>query len=456
MYIPRRSLLQETLFFSKPLSTGNNIKMLSTSQKLFFCGTLLSVATLLHATPAVNKSAVKASAQMIDLRVAVNNAFRHNPELKSFVYELKSQQGLESQAGMAASPELNVVVEDVLGSGRYSAARRAQLTLNIGWVLEGDIRQAYASEAQASTATASTELNIKRMDVAAETARLYLICLAYQAGAVNAEKTLKLAQETVIAVKKRVRAGKTTQAELSRAKADLAKQQLESEDLEHKLTSALHMLAAQWGELSPSFAYVEGDILSMPVPLSFAVLNNHLQQSPGFLRLLAAQQLQQAQLTLAESQANPEWQLRLGLRHFELTKDQALVAGISIPFGERARNRGRIAAARESLSQNLALQDELKVRFTTTLFVLFEELQHSLHRVETYRDQIIPRLETALAQTRRAYDLGRYSYLEWRSVQQELLDARTALIDDSINAHLKIIEIERLSGVSMLLPVGEK
>jgi outer membrane protein, heavy metal efflux system len=429
--------------------------MLSKSKNLFLGYTLL-FSSFAHAEMSENKGRFITGSHSIDLRDAITKTFEHNPVLKSFGYQLKAQQGLELQAGMAASPELNFIVEDALGTGDFKRAKKAQLTLNIGWVLEGKIRQGYIDEARAGTASLSTEANIQRLDVAAETARVYLICLAHQARLINADKTLDLANETVAAVAKRVVAGKTPEAELERAKAELAKRQLDREDLEHQLISSIHLLAAQWGETYPEFTSVEGDILHLPTPLSFEALKDRLEQSPDFLRLLSDKRLRQARLNLAESQSKPAWRVNLGLRHFKFTNDQAMVAGISVPFGERARNTGRITAARERLSQNQVLQDELKVRFETTLFVLFQELQHSLHRIDAYRNEIIPRLETALKQTRRAYDLGRYSYFEWRSVQAEVLNARTSLIEGSIATHLKVIEIERLTGVSMMPPAHNK
>ncbi len=423
--------------------------MLSRSKNLFFSYSLLLCNTFIHAEAGPDNAS-------INLHHAINNTFEHNPALKSLHYQLRAQQGLEQQASFAASPELNFLVEDSLGTGNFKGTDRTQATLSISWVVEGEIRQGFIDEAHAGTLSLSSEINIRRLDAAAETARLYLTCLAHQARMINADKSLKLANETVSAVQKRVVAGKTPEAELARAEAERAKKQLDREALEHQLNSTVHLLAAQWGETHPDFTLVEGDIFKLPAPLPFEALKSRIEQNPDFLRLLSDKRLRQAQLKLMQSQSNPQWRVNFGLRHFEFSNDQALIAGISIPFGERTRNTGRISAAREKLSQTHALQDELRVRIETTLFVLSQQLQHSMHRITTYREQVIPRLETAFEQTRRAYNLGRYSYLEWRSVQTELLNARTSLIEDSINAHLKIIEIERLTGVSVIQPVESR
>jgi len=395
---------------------------------------------------------VSAVVNSLNLHDAITKTFEHNPALRSFAYQLKAQEGRALQAGMSASPELDLTVEDAFGKGDFEGTDRAQTTLSIGWVIEGDIRQGYIDIAHAGSLALTAQANFKRLDSAAETARLYFTILETQAHQSNANETVALAEETVLAVKKRVSAGKSPEAELARAQAEAAYSLLRREDVEHELSSAIHLLAAQWGETQPKFSRVEGDIFSLPTTMSFETLKTYLEKSPEFSHLLSEKRLKQAELTFAEAQNGSEWRVNLGVRRYELTGDQALVAGITIPFGERSRNAGRINEARANLSQMQAKEDELRVRFETVLYVLYQELQHGFHRADTYRNKIIPRLEKALKQTRRAYDLGRYSYLEWRTVQAELLDARTALLETSIDTHLKAIEIERLTGVRITQP----
>ncbi len=413
---------------------------------------LLICMGLFFSTPLRAESSLNTEPHTINLRGAIATTFAHNPALRSFSYQLRGQDGRELQAGLATSPEVSFLLEDALGTGVFEGTDNAKATLSIGWVLEGEVRQGYMDVARAGTLSLTAESNIKRLDVAAETARLYLICLANQSRLINAKKTVELAKETVLAINKRVVAGKTPEAELSRAKAEVARRQLDHEDIEHELSSAIHLLAAQWGDTSPDFTRVEGSITVLHDTVSYEVLRTQLEQSPEFTRLLSDKRLKQAELKLAESQSSSNWRVNLGISHFETFNDQALVAGITIPFGERSRNTGRITEARENLSQTAAKEDELRVRFETSLYVLYQELQHSMHRIDAYRNDIIPQFEKAFKETSRAYNLGRYSYFEWHSVQSDLLDARSALVEDSIDAHLKVIEIERLTGVSMTQP----
>jgi len=422
---------------------------------------LVGLALLAFCTwPAADGSVSTAQKNMhphgIGLQDAINKTLNHNPALKSLAYQLKAQRGRELQAGLSASPEFSLTLEDALGTGGFTGLDRMQATMGISWVVEGRIRQGYKEEAHARTLSLITDVDSKRLDAAAQTARLYLTCLANQARLGNAARNLELANETVKAVSQRVVAGRTSEAELARAEADREKKRLYREGLEHLLKSDIRLLAAQWGETDPGFTHVEGNILHVPNPMPFEVLKKRIEQSPAYLRLMADRRLKESRLRLEESRSRPEWKLNLGIRHFELSDDQAIVAGVAIPFGERARNPGNISAAREDLRQTQAIQAKMRVQLEARLFTLSQALQHSLHQADAYRERVIPRLETALEQTRRAYELGRYSYLEWRSVQAELLDARNALLESSFDAHLKIIEMERLTGISLIQPPGSK
>jgi cobalt-zinc-cadmium efflux system outer membrane protein len=48
-----------------------------------------------------------------------------------------------------------------------------------------------------------------------------------------------------------------------------------------------------------------------------------------------------------------------------------------------------------------------------------------------------------------AYERGRYSYQEWQAAQSELLNAKEEYLEAMINAHIYVIEIERVTGVQV-------
>jgi cobalt-zinc-cadmium efflux system outer membrane protein len=407
---------------------------------------------MLFSTIASAESGLVGDGQMIGLNEAVARTLARNPELVAFGHQFQAQDGRVLQAGLAPNPELSLTVENVLGTGEFTGIDGAETTLSIAWVLEHGVRQRRIETARAGISLLDVEADIMRLDAAAETARLFLSCLSNQAQMINAGEAVRLAQETVGAVNKRVQAGKSPQAELARARAELARLKLNQEDFEHELLSASRRLAAQWGETGPGLKRVNGEILSLPITDSFETLKTRIDRNPDIARFLSKQRVDEAELRLAEAQRRQNWRVSVGVRRHEITDDEALLANLTVPLMLRNRNQGRIAEAQANLAQTNADAIAARIRNETLLFVIFQELQHSLHRAKTFRDDVIPQLEQALADTRNAYELGRYSYFEWYTVQKDMLEARRALVEASVDAHKNTIEIERLTGVRIAQP----
>ena len=187
----------------------------------------------------------------------------------------------------------------------------------------------------------------------------------------------------------------------------------------------------------------------LPALVSFDHLLSLIDSNPDIERYTFEQHLHEAELRLAEARAKPSWSVTAGVRRFELTNDQAFVAGMSIPLTTRNRNQGGIAKAQANLMRTDADRETIRLRIETQLFSLHQELNHSLHRANALGEEIIPRSELAFSETQKAYLLGRYRYSELRTVQAELFDAQMGLIEASIDAHRNVIEIERLIGATL-------
>jgi cobalt-zinc-cadmium efflux system outer membrane protein len=85
-----------------------------------------------------------------------------------------------------------------------------------------------------------------------------------------------------------------------------------------------------------------------------------------------------------------------GWRRYELTDDNALVGGITIPLAVRDRNEGRIAAARAEVARTTAEVEATRLEVETTLFVLYQELKHDFEVSGRLAREVIPRIGTAV------------------------------------------------------------
>ena len=388
----------------------------------------------------------------LSLAEAIQRTFNNHPDLQSYQYQLEAQRGVEIQAGLSKKPVVELNIEDALGNGEFSGLDNAQTTLSVSWILDQQITQKRTAVASRGLDLIETELKIKQLDMAVQTAGYFLTALSYQESEMIAKRGISLAKETVSEVKKRVNIGKTPLAELYRAEAELAKRQLVLVDLKHEMASSIRQLAAQWGSTQPGFRSVTGSLAKQPQIIPFDVLKKRMANNPHLARYLSQSRVKQAELKLAQEERESRWKFSTGLRRYEQTGDFGVVAGVSIPFGGENNNQGRIAQVKAEVRQNQSEADALKVRIKTSLFIVYQQLEHSLHVGEMLEFEIIPRLEKSLKETHKAYELGKYSYLEWLEVQKELLDAQSALLDTNLSAHLHQLELERLTGSQITSP----
>ncbi len=383
---------------------------------------------------------------VIDLREAITRTLERNPELVVAALHIEARQGQVTQSGLRPNPELGVVVENVVGTGEQQGFDAAEITFSLGWILERGKLQHRVAVAKADVSLAEADAEVARLDVLAKTVRHFLDSLAYQARSDQLQSAVALAERTVTVVSERVRAGVSPQADLARAGAERARARLALEDVGHELKVANQRLSSQWGEVLPDFVRVSGDIDKMPSVPDFPELRARIERNPHLSRFLSQRRLHEAELRLAQAQVKPNWRVSAGIRHLEASGDQALVAGITLPLAWRNRNQGRIAQARTRLSSVDASEQAVRLQIESRLFALHQALEHSVHRATTLREEILPRVERALADTERAYASGRYGYRELQLLQAEVLNTQAALVEANIEAHNSVIEIERLTG----------
>ena len=388
----------------------------------------------------------------IVLDEALARTMARNPALVAFGFQIQAAEGRLQQAGIAPNPELSVALNEAFGSGDFRAVNGAETTVSIAWAIERGMRQRQIDAARADVALTELDAQILRLDVAAQTALRFIACLAFQERLGFAVEQTRLAQQTIEAVRTRVDAGRATQAELSRAEAGLVRAELLKEDYTHELLSALHLLSAQWGETEPDFVAATGNIRTLPAPEPVEALLARVDRNPDLARYMSRERIAEAQLRVAQARGRPDWNVHAGVRRHELSDDIALVGGITIPFGTRNRNLGRIAETRADMSLALGEARAARVEIETALFVFYQHLRHNVQVATALRDRLIPMLERALADTRRAYELGRGTFVELTQVQAELLGANSEYLEASIGAHELVVEIERLTGETVLQP----
>ena len=399
--------------------------------------------------PALSQATVEVQRGEMTFGRALVLALEHNPSLIAAGHQVQIAAARVQQSSLRPNPQIGIVLENFAGSGPFSELGATETTVSLAWVLERGKRERRIAQAKAGAAAIDSEKQLLRLDVAADTARLFLRCVNFEQKLRQADKAIALAESVLDVIVKRVATGRSPSADKAVAEAELARMHLEKEEQEHGLSVAVHWLAAQWGENAPMFTSVLAGIENLPRLESFEILLARLLETPDQVRYLTERRLREAELRVEQSKADPNWRISAGFRRLERTNDHAFVASLNIPLAISNRNQGNVAAATSKIA--LADVDQLAavLQAEARLYAIYQDLKHSLHEANALGEKIIPKLELALRETKRAYSKGRYGFHELSVARRALLDAQNQRIEATVQALQSFVEIERLTGVSL-------
>ena len=428
-------------------------RMPITGRRAMPCHFIIHAFCLL--TLAFGSALAHAGDKPLTLSEALSRAMAQNPGLQVFDFRLQGLEGRRVTAGQNPALEADLEVENFLGSDNLRGVDGAEYTLSLSSIFElGGKRQARVSVVDSQYGRVEAERRAETLDLLGQATQRFVATLALQEKLQLAAEAVALAEATHEIVTRRADRGAAPQAEVLRARAALTQSRIEQSRLRAAYESRKMALASLWGDTSPDFQMLEGDLFQFGSSDNFDALYQRVSDSPAIQIYASEQRIREAEIQLARSQSESDIRWQVGVRRFEETDDTALTAGLSVPLFSGRRNRGEVQAA-------LAARDEVRFRREDTLLRLHSRLfdayhlrQQSIETVEQIRSQMLPDLTEALTQTREAYENGRYSYVEWTAAQRELLSARQALVDAATTALLNQALIEQLTAQPLVAVPG--
>lgn len=389
--------------------------------------------------------------QVLTLPQAISRALDKHPDLSLFEYRFKAVSGAALNADQAPAYELGLEFENLLGSGALNGVDAAEYTLALSSVIElGDKRQSRKRLASEQHALVEAERTAEALKLLGRVTRAFIRALSLQEKIRLGETSVALAESSRETIKQRVERGATPEAEDLRAKVLLAQRRLELETLKSQFDAALVELATLFGEETPAFTTLEGEIYAFATVPDFAALFQRASENPAIAILASEARVREAELELIRSQSRSDINWRLGIRHLEESSDSALVAGFSLPLGSAHRNRGQVQSGHAALAETGLRRDSALLTLRAGLYHAWRQYQQGVAAVRTLQEHIIPDLERALALTRAAYLRGRYRYIEWQAAQNDLLSAQQTLVESASAALLNQALIEQLTGQPLI------
>ncbi|WP_340679887.1 TolC family protein [Paraglaciecola sp.] len=382
----------------------------------------------------------------ISLESAIKHMLANAPERHEFTFKQKALEGEGKTASLKPALNAAIEIENVLGTGELSGIKNAELTLSLSSVIElGDKIRVRAAVVNAKSTLLEAQKRVNTLDLLAEVTRRYIDVLAQQALLEIQKQAETLARHTYQAVTKRVNAGASHVFEQKRASSALARAQLEVLTAQQSKQSMINSLAIMWGEQSPTFTQVTGDLFALPPSPSLTVLFANVLASENLTVYAQESRVQQAQARLIQTANEADLTWTAGIRRINGINDSAFVAGLSMPLFSGERNLGEFQQQKALIGQLEQQKQAATLNFYHQLNMALLARNNALLNVQTLQSAIIPPLEEALVLVEQAYIDGRFSYVEWISTRQELLNAKQMLIQAAKQAHQRGADIESLT-----------
>lgn len=398
-----------------------------------------------NSVTAVNPRGTEDPTDVISLRQALSLALMKNPRLAVFSWKVRAREARILQAGLLPNPELTIAVENFAGSGAFRGFAGAETTISLGQLIElGGKRRLRQRLAALDRDLAGWKYESERLQVYGTVASAFVSILAAQERVALAEELIRIDEEAIETVARRVRAGAVSPVEATRARVALATAQLDREKARHDLAAARHRLAATWGSRAPTFSGVTGNLLDVVAPPSLAGLMTKVESNPAVALWVSEIEQRKTTVALEEAQSVPDVTVGGGLRLVHEGPDVAFVAEVGIPLPIFDRSQGAILEARHRVAmaeqERRAAEVELSVGVGTT----YESLLSAFHEKTILESEVIPEAQRAFDTAGEAYRRGLFRYLDVLDAQRTLFELRGRLVDALENYHQAAAAMERL------------
>ncbi len=383
----------------------------------------------------------------ISLREALALALVKNPDLAAFSWEVRAREARTLQAGLLPNPGLSVLVEDVGGSGDFHGAQQAQTTIQLSQLIElGGKRAARMRATSLTRDLAGWDYEVRRIETLTQVSQAFTETLAAQQRLLLAEELVGLAEEVARTVSERVKAGKVSPIEETKANIALSSVRIERERARLALEAARKRLATTWGSTTLRFDRVEGDLdVVAPLP-RLERLVERLARNPALARWAVEMAQRQAVVQVERANAIPDITVSGAFRRINETDDNALVFGVSIPLPLFNRNQGAILEARHRLAKAEAERRAVEVRVTSALADAYKALATAHAEAVALKANVLPGAQSAFEGINEGYRLGKFGYLDVLDAQRTLFDARARYLQAVAAYHTAVAEVERLVG----------
>jgi cobalt-zinc-cadmium efflux system outer membrane protein len=374
-------------------------------------------------------------------------ALQHHPKLAAFGWEVRAGEARILQAGLPPNPEVEIEVEDFAGSGELQGFQGTEITIHLSQLIE------LAGKRRKRTRVAALERDLTawdyeatRLDVLTQVTQAFVEVLSAQERLALTAELMRLAEQVLNTVAERVKAGKVSPVEETRARVALSTSRIAVERSQRELDAARKRLAAIWGSNPAVFEKAAGTLDTMVAIPPAEQLVERLTQNPDLARWVTEMAQRQTALELAGAQGIPDPTIGGGFRHTRETGDNALVMSVSFPLPVFDRNQGGVLEARYQLAKAEQERRAVEIQGRAALAEAYAALSSAFGEATTLKNEVLPGAQRAFEAASEGYRQGKFGFLDVLDAQRTLFEARGQYLEVLAAYHQAAAEVERLIG----------
>jgi cobalt-zinc-cadmium efflux system outer membrane protein len=383
----------------------------------------------------------------LTLRDVLGLALLGNAELAGYSWGVRAADARALQAKQIPNPELEMELEDFGGVGEMGGFDGAETTLRLGQMLEiGGKRGKRARVALLERDLEGWEYEAKRLDVFAEATTAFIGVLAGQERLAVAEESYELSRKVLEVVEERVKAGKVSPLEQTKAEVEVASSEIEVRRMRNDLEASRRLLAATWGSDKPAFREARGDMARIEEVPSLDPLLGRAVDGPEMARWVTEIEVREAALAMEKSLSIPDLELGAGLRREMKTGLDSYILSLGLALPILDRNQGGVREAECNLARAREDCRATEVRVSADLGLAYQVLAASYAEATSLGTTVLPAAERAFEATGEGYRQGKFGYLDVLDSQRTLFEVRAQYIDALEGYHRAVAEMERIVG----------
>ena len=391
--------------------------------------------------------AAPSPATATDLVTAIRKALAADPRIAAAHAEVEATQGTVIQAGKRPNPELQVELEDFLGTGEYRGFDKAVLTISLQQKFErGDKRGARLAVAFGKEEVANAEIAVVMREIITQTKIDYIQVLGAQQRIELLGRSAKRFDDLLPLLKRRVEAGASPPADVSRGELAIGKVKVAVDKARAELVAARRQLASNWSGTLAEVASVSGRLRHNGHQLAalqglLASLDDH----PVIKAWSAVYSQREGELRLQRATAVPDLTASVGVKRIYDTDDTAFRIGGSMPLPIHDRNEGAIQEAERRLAKVEHEREAARRQLKRRIIDAYGELEVACVEARRLTEAAIPVARRASENVQSGFDQGRLTVKELLDAVRDQYDVEVQQLDADVRCHAAAAKVETLA-----------